>query len=205
MTSGKPKPIDLLEPEQRSTAQRRYSKMLLWINGIPAGVVLVLAAVIYVLRAQAGKSNDTLTLTLLIGTSVMLVFLGINYGLFRFLRHRGVWWAQPSPLLAVRFKDRRRLMRALRRDQPAPDDIAPAVVHASMQWLSRMRVYMMIAPAVAFMLIAANTVIQQTRAHNTFLLVYNCVLAVFIVVIAVRRNLPVTRNSRRRLEQSEPL
>lgn len=205
MTSAKPKPIDLLEPEQRSTAQRRYSKMLLWINGIPVGVVLVFVGVIYVLRAQAGKSNDTLMLALLIVTGVMLVFLGINYGLFRLLRHRGVWWAQPSPLLAVRFKDRRRLMRALRRDQPAPDDIAPAVVHASMQWLSRMRVYMMIAPAVALMLIAANTVIQQTRAHNTFLLVYNCVLAVLIAVIAVRRNLPVTRHSRRRLEQNEPL
>lgn len=205
MTPGKPKPVDLLEPEQRTTAQRRHSKMLLWINGIPAGLLFILNGVVYVLRVQAGKGDSTVALAVLITTGAMLILLGLNSGILRLLRHRGVWWAQPSPLLAVRFKDRRRLIRALRRDEPAPDDIHPSVVRASMLWLSRMRLYIAIAPIVALALIALNTAMQEIRLHSTFFLIYNSVLAVFVVIVTFRRNLPVTRNSRRRLEQSESL
>lgn len=200
MTAGaKPRPTDLLDLHQRDAAKRRYSRRLLWSYGLGIGIPLVLFGLLFAGFAKGANHSPLLLAALGIPVAAILVLLGVNHAVFRYLRHRGVWWAQPSPLLAVEFKDRRRLMRALRRDQPAPDDIAPAVVHASMQWLSRMHIYLMITPGVALILITANTVMQQTRAHNTFLLVYNCVLAVFVVVITVRRNLPIARNARRRL------
>jgi hypothetical protein len=134
-------------------------------------------------------------------TGVSLVLLATNYVVFRVLQRRGVWWAEPSPLLAMRFKDRRRLVRALRRDEPAPEDMDLSAVTASYHWLARMRAYLLITPCVVLGLLVISTVLQEIRAHSMFLMVYNGLLAVLLVVVVIRRNRPVTRNARRRVEE----
>lgn len=197
------KPIDLLEPEQRSAAERRHSKMLLWLNTIPPASILVAGLVGYAVSPH--HSGRTLLL-LAIPLMGVVILLALNYVLFRWLKRRGTWWAQPSPLLAMRLKDRRHLIRALRRDEPAPDDIHPAIVHASMRWLSRMRAYLLIMPSAAVALLALNTVTQmllQPQHLGIFPVLYNGGLAVVLLVVALRRNRLITRNSRKRLAQTE--
>lgn len=201
MPSDSPKPLDSLDRDHRSMAERRYSRMLLLINGLPVGFLLIATAAIYLLAGNAGSIG---TLVLLIPTGVLVVVLAINYALFRILNRRGVWWAQPSPLLAIRLRNRRRLVKALRRDDPIPDDIDSNVMHACLQWFSRMRTYMLIMPCIALVLLALNAVVQEIHRHDTFFLVYSGVLAVFVLVMTIRRNRPITRNSQNRLALADP-
>ena len=201
MPSDSPKPLDSLDDEHRSMAERRYSRMLLLLNGIPVGILVIATAAIYLL---AGSGGDTASLALLIPTGVFVLVLASNYALFRVLNRRGVWWAQPSPLLAIRLRDRRRLVKALRRDELIPDDIDSNVVHACFQWFSRMRAYMLIMPCIAVVLLALNAVLHELHRHDTFFLVYNGVLAAIVVVMTIRRNRPISRNSRNRLALAGP-
>jgi hypothetical protein len=196
------KPINLLEPEQRSAAERRHSTMLLWGNIALPAIVLVAGLVGY---AMSPRHNATTLLLVAIPLVCVAILLLLNYALFRWLKRRGTWWAQPSPLMAMRLKDRRRLIRALRRDEPAPDDIHPAIVHASMRWLSRMRAYLLIMPGVVIALLALNTATQMSnpRHFGMFPVLYNGALALFALVIALRRNRLITRNSRKRLAHAE--
>lgn len=201
MPSDSPKPLDSLDRDHRNMAERRYSRMLLLINGIPVVVLLIATAAIYLLAGNAGSISN---LVLLIPTGVLVVVLSINYALFRILNYRDVWWAQPSPLLAIRLRDRRRLVKALRRDDPIPDDIDPNVVHPCLQWFSRMRAYLLIMPCIAVLLLALNAAVREMQRHDTFFLVYSGALAVFVLVMTIRRNLPITRNSRNRLALANP-
>lgn len=201
MPSDTPKPLDFLDHERRRMAERRYSRMLLLINGIPVGILLIAIAAIYLLAGSAGTIAN---LILLIPTCVFIVVLAINYALFRILNRRGVWWAQPSPLLAIRLRDRRRFVKALRRDEPIPDDIDSNVVQACLRWFSRMRAYMLIMPCIAVLLLAFNAAVREMQRHDTFFLVYSGALAVFVLVMTIRRNRPITRNSRNRLALADP-
>ncbi len=202
MPSDEPNPIEFLDPEHRRTAEHRYSRLLLLIYGIGALVVLIAMGTVYISFLRTGNGDNMPARILLISTGVILAVLVVNYAAFWLLRRRGVWWAQPSPLLALRFKDRRRLVKALRRDEPAPADMDPSVAHASMRWLARMRAYLLIMPCIVLALLVLNTVMQELRSHSTFLLVYNGFLAVLVMVVVIRRNRPVTQNARRRLHNT---
>lgn len=193
MPSDKPKPIDFLAEEPRATAERRYFWLLVWLHAGSAAVFLAFMAVLHAAAPSGGA--DVIVLT---STSIVLGVIAINYGLFAWLNRRGVWWAQPSPLLALRFKDRRRLVHALRRDDPVPDDINTTVAHACMRWFARMRSYLLITPALAGAALVLNLVVAPTL----FLKVYNAALLIFVAVMVVWRNRPVTRNSRSRLANS---
>lgn len=202
MPPNTPKPLELLEQEQRRTAERRYLKMQLWMNVLGIGFVLLAMGVGY---AVSPHHSRTTLLLFVIPVAILIVILAISHGVVGWLRHRGVWWAQPSPLLAIGFKQRRRLIKALRRDEPAPDDIHLAIVYACMRWLARMHAYLMILPCVLAGCLVLNSVTQTLRPHpSMFVMIYNSVLAVVVLWAGLRRNRLVTRNSRRRVARSEP-
>jgi hypothetical protein len=111
-------------------ARQRQNRRLL---GVAVGVPLLsLVTLLIVLAIQRpGLRLSPLTFLLVLAFVAAGPVLGVV--LVQVARRRGATWVQPSPFLALERRNRRRLLRAMRRGEPiAPADL-PVAAHLAAQ------------------------------------------------------------------------
>ncbi len=113
----------------QKVAQRRERRYLLLVIGLAAVGGLVGAAVV---AANGGLvMNDRLVLVLVLAVALLVVSGGIGLAFVWWRRRSGSAMFARSPLWELPYRQRTRLVKALRRGGPIPPEVRPLAVRAA--------------------------------------------------------------------------
>lgn len=121
-------------------------------------------------------------------------------GVVLVLRRQGVRRFQPSPLLAVNGRERKRIVRAIRREEPFPPDVDHEVAQATANQLAqKSRWPRLVFPTVMVLALVpgavGSTVAPVGRAVS--------VAAIACWMLLVGHNLVLTRRAQRRQDRAQ--
>ncbi len=102
------------EPWWVAPARRRQTRLWLLLVAEGAFIVLVQGVITLIFRSHTSHRPHPGYLWLMFLPGLIFVTEGL---LFLWLRRRGIPWAQPSPVMAVKGRARRQIMRAIRQGE----------------------------------------------------------------------------------------
>jgi hypothetical protein len=111
------------DPWWVAPARRRQKKIFILIVAGTFALQIPMFAVLHLMqRAPAHPRHHSSLLVLVLIVLAAVVFLAVYIGALLLLQKRGVKWLQPQPILALGWRSRRRILKALRRGVPLTDE-----------------------------------------------------------------------------------
>jgi Na+/melibiose symporter-like transporter len=119
-------PVETGEPWWVAPARRRQTQQWRILGGYGVALIVFSFALLFLLH-QRIPNHHLHAWQLLVPLWPGLLLVGESV-CFLWLRRRGVGWVQPSPILGVKMRRRRQIMKSIRKDRlPTDEDLAIAI------------------------------------------------------------------------------
>lgn len=175
-----------MDSHQSRKAWRRDSA-LMWVTVL----VGMAAAAVALLVASPTIGYVPPWVMLLLVSPPLAIVLGV-VGVWWLLRHRGVAWVQPSPLLALGYRERRLLLRAISRNEPITTD-KETTAKIIIRDIQNKRRLLILSPV----LICISAVFNAANASLPGFLRWSCIAAAVLAVGLFWRQVRFLRRVRR--------